>query len=369
MDCEEDVIKLMHIYDRPTVFGDSVRIERMEENDKFSSDYNTAFTFVSNFYTQPSNHEKNYGMYYVYSLVSYIISVTEMILIRATLLRNPESPWLSHVSQRIISKYCFCTHHLYSKALASILRYLEEFGLEHALQLTKYFVHFSSRTHMLLNGNTLANLEIYRNSTDFTEKGSLFWILNHTRTRFGKRLLRKWVGRPLVDVRWVTQLFHMDFLLICCFIRQLNERINAIDELLTTDNPMKPTVEDLLKHMPDLEKGLSRIHYGLVSNIIIMIDLQVISHFILYSPLQLNCYKCSMRWPRYHIHSAIYSIPKAFNSNLTYWINSLDRFLGYTKMLPHFKEWSMQMLSICQTVKFTCFDPKNVGQKYHVKRR
>lgn len=28
---------------------------------------------------------------------------------------------------------------------------------------------------------------------------------------------------------------------------------------------MKPTVEDLLKHMPDLEKGLSRIHYGLVS--------------------------------------------------------------------------------------------------------
>lgn len=89
----------------------------------------------------------------------------------------------------------------YSKALASILRYLEEFGLEHALQLTKYFVHFSSRTHMLLNGNTLANLEIYRNSTDFTEKGSLFWILNHTKTRFGKRLLRKWVGRPLVDVQ------------------------------------------------------------------------------------------------------------------------------------------------------------------------
>ncbi|CDH49460.1 dna mismatch repair protein msh3 [Lichtheimia corymbifera JMRC:FSU:9682] len=193
---------------RPTVFGDSVRIERMEENDKFSSDYNTAFTFVSNFYTQPSNHEKNYELRFSETL-------------------NLPDPVI--------------------KALASILRYLEEFGLEHALQLTKYFVHFSSRTHMLLNGNTLANLEIYRNSTDFTEKGSLFWILNHTKTRFGKRLLRKWVGRPLVDVQ------------------QLNERINAIEELLTTDNPMKPTVEDLLKHMPDLEKGLSRIHYGLSS--------------------------------------------------------------------------------------------------------
>lgn len=62
-----------------------------------------------------------------------------------------------------------------------------------------------------------------------------------------------------------------DLILTYDSIRQLNERINAIDELLTTDNPMKPTLEDLLKHMPDLEKGLSRIHYGLVSNVIIVI--------------------------------------------------------------------------------------------------
>lgn len=46
--------------------------------------------------------------------------------------------------------------------------------------------------------------------------------------------------------------------------RHLNERINAIDELLRTENPKKAQVVSLLKHLPDLEKGLSRIHYGRV---------------------------------------------------------------------------------------------------------
>jgi DNA mismatch repair protein MSH3 len=42
--------------------------------------------------------------------------------------------------------------------------------------------------------------EIYQNDTDFTSKGSLMWILNKTVTKFGSRLLRSWVGRPLMDM-------------------------------------------------------------------------------------------------------------------------------------------------------------------------
>jgi DNA mismatch repair ATPase MutS len=74
---------------------------------------------------------------------------------------------------------------------------------------------------MLLNTSTIRNLyvtfqaphlthaypliysEIYRNQTDFTEKGTLFSVLNHTTTMFGKRLLKSWVGRPLVDKTFV----------------------------------------------------------------------------------------------------------------------------------------------------------------------
>jgi DNA mismatch repair protein MSH3 len=101
--------------------------------------------------------------------------------------------------------YCFRQDSLtlwqYSKVLACLIRYLEEFQLANILKITTFFKHFVSQSHMLLNGNTLVNLEIYRNNTNFKEQGSLFSILDYTRTKFGKRLLRKWVGRPLVDVK------------------------------------------------------------------------------------------------------------------------------------------------------------------------
>jgi DNA mismatch repair protein MSH3 len=82
-------------------------------------------------------------------------------------------------------------------SLAALITYTLDFGLQNVFT-SKYFQHFSSRAHMLLNGSTISSLEIYRNQTDFSEKGSLFWVLDHTRTKFGRRLLRKWIGRPLL---------------------------------------------------------------------------------------------------------------------------------------------------------------------------
>ncbi|KAL2787759.1 muts domain V-domain-containing protein [Aspergillus keveii] len=130
--------------------------------------------------------------------------------------------------------------------LSAMIKHMTEYGLEHVLELTKYFQHFSSRSHMLLNGNTLTSLEIYQNQTDHSAKGSLFWTLDRTQTRFGQRMLRKWVGRPLLDKQ------------------QLEERINAVEELKDPNNTTTlERVKSLLgrvKH--DLEKGLIRIYYG-----------------------------------------------------------------------------------------------------------
>jgi DNA mismatch repair protein MSH3 len=135
--------------------------------------------------------------------------------------------------------------------LSAMIQHMTEYGLEHVLQLTKYFQHFSSRSHMLLNGNTLTSLEIYQNQTDHSSKGSLFWTLDRTQTRFGQRMLRKWVGRPLLDRR------------------QLEDRVNAVEELKDSRNVvMVERIKALLgKIRHDLEKGLIRIYYGKVSNI------------------------------------------------------------------------------------------------------
>jgi len=88
-------------------------------------------------------------------------------------------------------------------SLAALINYTTEFGLQNVFA-AKYFHHFSSRTRMLLNGSTISSLEIYRNQTDFSEKGSLLWVLDHTRTKFGRRMLRKWIGRPLLARRYTA---------------------------------------------------------------------------------------------------------------------------------------------------------------------
>jgi DNA mismatch repair protein MSH3 len=129
--------------------------------------------------------------------------------------------------------------------LSALITHLTDYGLQNVFDLTKNFHSFSARAHMLLNGTTLSSLEIYRNQTDREERGSLFWTLDRTQTRFGQRLLRKWVGRPLLDRQ------------------RLNERVAAVEEL--RDSQQSVAV-DRIKHLlskvrTDLEKSLIRIYY------------------------------------------------------------------------------------------------------------
>jgi DNA mismatch repair protein MSH3 len=130
--------------------------------------------------------------------------------------------------------------------LSAMIEHMKDYGLEHVFDLTKYFQSFSARSHMLLNGNTLTSLEIYQNQTDCTPKGSLLWTLDRTSTRFGGRLLRKWIGRPLLDKK------------------SLEERLAAVQELL--DSTKAVNVEKLRRLLSkvriDLEKSLIRIYYG-----------------------------------------------------------------------------------------------------------
>ena len=56
-------------------------------------------------------------------------------------------------------------------------------------------------------------LEILHNNDDGRERGSLLWLLDHTRTPFGSRLLRSWVAHPLRDAGRIA------------------ERLDAVEEL------------------------------------------------------------------------------------------------------------------------------------------
>ncbi|KAJ7046634.1 muts domain V-domain-containing protein [Mycena alexandri] len=128
-------------------------------------------------------------------------------------------------------------------ALACTIRYLSAFDIAATLSQTSFFTKFTTKSHMLLTGNTLANLEILQNSSDYTSRGSLIWILDKTTTPFGARMLRNWVGNPLVDKS------------------ALQLRIEAVEEIIESSSDILVTLRQLLKRLPDLAKGLCRIQY------------------------------------------------------------------------------------------------------------
>ncbi|KAL2131659.1 hypothetical protein VTI74DRAFT_4755 [Chaetomium olivicolor] len=144
--------------------------------------------------------------------------------------------------------------------LSAMITHLTEYGLEHIFDLTKYFQSFSTRQHMLINGTTLESLEVYRNATDHSEKGSLLWALDKTYTRPGRRLLRKWIGRPLLDRE------------------RLQERVSAVEELLENQSTIKvdKLVSMLRSIRADLERNLIRIYYGKCSRPELLATLQTL---------------------------------------------------------------------------------------------
>lgn len=97
---------------------------------------------------------------------------------------------------------------------------------------------------MLLSSNTLVNLEVYRNQTDGGQYGSLLWLLDHTKTRMGRRLMREWIGRPLLDVE------------------ALRARSDAVEEIITSNTFHMEKLRNLLTNLPDLVRGLTRVQYG-----------------------------------------------------------------------------------------------------------
>ncbi|KAI0155049.1 muts domain V-domain-containing protein [Xylariaceae sp. FL1272] len=189
------------------VFGDKSRVERVDKSKTIAAE---AYSHVAQFYS--NKLKENEGNEKATALLEKVLKLPEAVTI----------------------------------CLSSMINHLKEYGLEHIFDLTKYFQSFSARQHMLINGTTLESLEVYRNSTDHAEKGSLFWALDKTLTRFGQRLLRKWVGRPLLDKE------------------QLEERVAAVEELLDKASTVSvDQLERLLKNTrTDLERSLVRIYYG-----------------------------------------------------------------------------------------------------------
>ncbi|EIN07832.1 hypothetical protein PUNSTDRAFT_121053 [Punctularia strigosozonata HHB-11173 SS5] len=187
--------------------GTKPRIERFEE----PMTYTDAFSYVTEFFSRDDHH--------------------------------PSTSSQTARENRLVEAIADFPHTVII-ALARAIKYLSAFDVADVLREINFFTRFAGRAHMLLNGKTMTNLEIYRNETTYAVKGSLLWVLDHTKTKFGSRLLRSWIGRPLMDETI------------------LKERTDAIEEILGSTSGGLVMLKDLLKGLPDLAKGLCRIQYG-----------------------------------------------------------------------------------------------------------
>lgn len=124
--------------------------------------------------------------------------------------------------------------------------YLNEFGLTAIFKYLENFKKFSDIDNCtILNSHVLQNLEIFSNLTTNSNDGTLFELINCTMTKFGERMLKSWLQRPLIDKN------------------DINDRHEAIGSLMGKLNGLQiERVKSVLKNCPDLELILSRIHYG-----------------------------------------------------------------------------------------------------------
>ncbi|KAM6997938.1 DNA mismatch repair protein Msh6 isoform 2-T2 [Tautogolabrus adspersus] len=134
-------------------------------------------------------------------------------------------------------KKCLVDHELLS--MANFEEYVPvDVEMEKAAGPASFFAQ--TRQRMVLDGVTLANLEIFQNGSGGAE-GTLLERLDTCSTPFGKRLLKQWLCAPL------------------CNPTSIKDRLDAVEDMMAA--PAQATeVADLLKKLPDLERLLSKIH-------------------------------------------------------------------------------------------------------------
>lgn len=133
---------------------------------------------------------------------------------------------------------------LVMSAFGALVQYLRTLKIDRevvSLGNIKWYDPIRRGSTLILDGQSLINLEIFANSFDGSSEGTLFSMLNRCVTPFGKRLLRQWVCHPLADAA------------------KINARLDAVDALIADHTTTGRFTESLTK-MPDLERLISRVH-------------------------------------------------------------------------------------------------------------
>jgi len=128
------------------------------------------------------------------------------------------------------------------RAAGVIIQYLQE-TQPPALKLLNGITTYSLSEFMVLDAATRRNLELTETIRGNEGEGSLLYVLDYTVTPMGKRLIRQWVSKPLLN------------------LKQICQRQNAVGHLLD-DGLLRAELRGALKPLNDLERLTNRIISG-----------------------------------------------------------------------------------------------------------
>ena len=130
-------------------------------------------------------------------------------------------------------------------AAGAIVDYLTRTQKSAKLQLKNLSI-YATGSFMALDAQTRRNLELFSAGRTDSKELSLLTALDRTKTPMGGRLLRQWLGQPLLD------------------LEKLEERLDAVDHFYV-DGLKRTNVISALSKVSDLERIVGKIVSGMVN--------------------------------------------------------------------------------------------------------
>jgi len=150
-----------------------------------------------------------------------------------------EARLLSHFGTASLDGLGLAGQSLAARAAGAILEYLEE-NQQAVLNHISRLAYQGDAGFMTVDANTARNLELFKPLIPDSEHSPLLGVLDQTKTAMGARLLRRWLGRPLLD------------------ITEIQKRQDGIQ--LFVDSAVRRTrTAAILSKIPDLERLLARV--------------------------------------------------------------------------------------------------------------
>ncbi len=144
------------------------------------------------------------------------------------------------------------------------IKYAQKASVEYINKLSVYSIN----EYMELDYATRRNLEITETMRDKSKRGSLFWVLDKTKTAMGRRKLRQWMEKPLlnpidINKRLMSVKELVDDAMGLDDLKEVLSRTYDISRIISRISVMTVTPKDLvslkqtLLQLPELEMRLS----------------------------------------------------------------------------------------------------------------